>query len=130
MAAIAAAAVAGSLLWSGPFGAADRFSERVERNVRLILDDYEMTRVEARLMRAPLNRTLMLKGPANDLQRSELVRIMASLPSVSEARWGPGRGTMPLFAEGGLAALAGFLVGLFLAYLLDLHRRYNAQWNW
>ena len=27
-------------------------------------------------------------------------------------------------------ALLGFLFGLLLAYLGELHRRHNAQWNW
>ena len=29
-----------------------------------------------------------------------------------------------------LIAVLGFLFGLLLAYLIELHRRYNAQWNW
>lgn len=124
------AALAASVLWSGPLGAGDRFIARVEADARLTLDNYEMTQVSARLGRSPLTRTLMLSGPADDLQRSELVRILGTLPGVSEARWTPGRRALPLVAEGGLAVLAGFLLGLFLAYLLELHRRYNAQWNW
>ena len=32
--------------------------------------------------------------------------------------------------EGGAIAVLGFLFGLLLAYLIELHRRYNAQWNW
>jgi hypothetical protein len=39
-------------------------------------------------------------------------------------------GGTPLIAEGGLIALLGFLVGLLLAYLVELRRRYNAQWSW
>lgn len=125
-----AAAFAGSLLWSGPLDGGDRFIARVERHARLTLDHYEMVQVDARLARSPLTRTLMLKGPADDFQRSELVRLMSSLPGVREARWSPARRTLPLVAEGGLGTLAGFILGLFLAYLLNLHRRYNAQWNW
>ena len=33
-------------------------------------------------------------------------------------------------SKGALVAIAGFLVGLLLAYLVELHRRYNAQWSW
>jgi hypothetical protein len=29
-----------------------------------------------------------------------------------------------------IASLLGFLLGLLLAYLVELRRRYNAQWNW
>ncbi|MDL2341453.1 MAG: hypothetical protein QFB89_09005, partial [Pseudomonadota bacterium] len=90
---------------------------------------YEMTQVQARLARSPLSRELLLTGPADDFQTSELVRIMGSLPAVSKARW-QREPSLPLAAEGALAAIAGFLLGLFLAYLLELHRRYNAQWDW
>ena len=33
-------------------------------------------------------------------------------------------------AEVELAALISFGLGLLLAYLLELRRRYNAQWSW
>lgn len=125
-----AAAIACSLLWSGPMGAGQHFIDRLESDSRLTLDNYEMTAVEARLARSPLSRELVLSGPADDFQRSELVRIMATLPGVSKASWSSPRGALPLIAEGGLAALAGFLLGMFLAYLVELHRRYNAQWDW
>ena len=36
---------------------------------------------------------------------------------------------MPLIVEALGLSLAGFLVGLFLAYLLALHRRANAEWR-
>jgi hypothetical protein len=35
-----------------------------------------------------------------------------------------------LIAEGGIAAILGFLLGLLVAYLMELRRRFNAQWNW
>jgi hypothetical protein len=124
------AALAASLLSSGPLGAGERFIARVEADARLALDNYEMGQVTARLGRAPLTRKLYLSGPADDFQRNGLARILDTVPGVSEARWTPARGGWPLVAEGGLAALAGFLLGLFLAYLVELHRRYNAQWNW
>jgi hypothetical protein len=37
---------------------------------------------------------------------------------------------VPLIVEAAGVAILGFLVGLFLAYLLALHRRHNSQWNW
>ena len=36
---------------------------------------------------------------------------------------------IPLIIEAIGLALAGFLVGLLLAYLLALHRRANAEWR-
>jgi hypothetical protein len=35
-----------------------------------------------------------------------------------------------LIAEGMAVSVLGFLFGLLLAYLFELRRRYNAQWNW
>lgn len=122
--------IAAALLWHGPLGAADRFAGQIERSARQTLDDYEMTRVSARLHRGPLTRRLELSGPADDFQRSELVRIMGGLPGVGRASWSGRGGGTPLIVEGGAVALAGFLIGLLLAYLVELRRRYNAQWKW
>ena len=124
------AAIAAAALWHGPFGAANQFSGRVERGARQALDYYEMTRVTAQLQRNPLSRRLILTGPADDFQHSELVRVLDQLPGVSSVSWSPGGGGFPLIAEGALLAIVGFLVGLLLAYLVELHRRYNAQWKW
>ena len=125
----AAAAIACSLLWSGPLGGAQHFIDRIEGNARQALTYYEMTQIDARLARTPLTRELLLRGPADDFQSSELVRVLSKLPGVSEARWSRGHGA-PLAAQGALAAVAGLILGLFLAYLLELHRRHNAQWDW
>ena len=57
-----AASIAAAALWHGPLGAADRFTARVERGARQALDYYEMTKVTAHLHRAPLTRTLILRG--------------------------------------------------------------------
>jgi ABC-type lipoprotein release transport system permease subunit len=35
-----------------------------------------------------------------------------------------------MIAESAAAAVLGFLLGLLLAYLIELHIRYNAQWDW
>jgi hypothetical protein len=125
----AAATIAVAGLWAGPMHAADLFTERVERAARITLNNYEMYKVTAHLHRAPLSRRLMLAGPGDDFQRSELMRIMALVPGVREARWSGGGG-LPLIAESALVALLGFLLGLLLAYLVELRRRYNAQWDW
>lgn len=117
-------------LWHGPFGAADRFTTLVERSARQTLVHYEMTQVTAHLHHGPLTRRLILSGPADDFQTSELLRIMGELPGVSSAQWSPSPGGIPLFVESTAVALLGFLFGLLLAYLVELRRRYNAQWNW
>jgi len=116
-------------LWHGPLGAADRFRVQVEHDARAVLDHYEMTQVTAHLHRGPLSRRLVLTGPADDFQTTELVRLMGELPGVSSAQWTNDTG-VPLIAEGLAVAMIGFLFGLALAYLNELRRSHNAQWNW
>jgi len=125
-----ALAVAAAALWHGPLGAADRFTVSIEKTARFVLVDWEMGHVQGRLHRGPLTRRLLLAGQADDFQRAELARIMGTIPGVSTANWTPGKGGLPLIAEAALVAVGGFLLGLLLAYLFELRRRYNAQWNW
>ena len=123
-------ALAAAAAWHGPLGAADRFTTKIERQARQALDYYEMTKVTAHLHRGPLTRRLILSGPADDFQTSELARLLGQLPGVSSVSWSDRTGGIPLIAEGELAAILGFLGGLLIAYLIELRRRYNAQWTW
>lgn len=125
----AALALVATALWHGPGGAAARLATAVERQARTTLDDFEMTQVQAHLHRGPLSRRLLLSGPADDFQRSELVRIMSAVPGVGTATWDQSSG-IPLILEAELLSALGFLVGLLLAYGVELRRRYNAQWEW
>lgn len=125
-----AASISAAAIWHGPAGAGASFAARVERVAHQTLRDYEMSQIQARLGRDPLTRQLRLSGPADDFQRSELVRLLGDLPGVSRASWSSDDRAMPLIAEGGLTALGGYLLGLLLAYLVALRRRYNAQWEW
>jgi hypothetical protein len=122
-------AIALAALWHGPLGAADRYYAAVERSVRQTIVYWDIPQVSGHLHQRPLTRTIMLSGPADDFQRSELVRIIGDVPGVERATWS-GNGGVPLIAEGAAAALLGFLLGLLVAYLRELRRRYNAQWNW
>ncbi len=126
----AVVSIALAALWHGPLGAADRLAADVERDVRATIVYNEIPEVSGHLHHGPLTRRILLSGPADDFQRSELVRIIGEVPGVSSARWSPDGGGVPLIAEGEGAALAGFLLGLIVAYLIELRRRYNAQWNW
>ena len=123
-------ALALALLWHGPAGAADRFAAEVERDLHGALVHYEMTQVHAHLHHGPLTRRVLLSGPADDFQRSELVRLLNQVPGVSDTRWSSDGGGLPLILEGLAVAVLGFLLGLLLAYLVELRRRYNEQWNW
>jgi hypothetical protein len=98
--------------------------------VKLTLENYEMTAVTARLQQSPMTRTLALSGTADDFQRGELVRVLSTISGVSGATWSDKRRGWPLLLEGMLAALGGYLFGLLLAHLVELRRRYNAQWTW
>ena len=84
------AAVLGlTALWHGPLGAGERLAQRAEARARHTLDDYELPRIQAKMQRGPLTRRLILSGPADDFQRSELVRILDEIPGVLEVRWDP-----------------------------------------
>lgn len=122
-------AIALAALWHGPLGAADRYTSEVERSVRETIIYWDIPQVSGHLHHAPLTRTVHLSGPADDFQRSELVRIIGEVPGVENATWTNGGG-VPLIIEGAVAAILGFLLGLLVAYLRELRRRYNAQWNW
>lgn len=123
-------AVGAAAAWNGPLGASGRFSATIERQAREALDHYEMPNVSAHLHRAPLTRRLILVGKVDEWQRGELVRLFSQLPGVSRAAWSEEDAGVPLIVEAMLAAIGGFLFGLLLAYLVELRRRYNAQWNW
>lgn len=84
-----AATVSFTALWHGPLGTGERFAQRVEKEARIRLDRDEMVQVQARVQRAPLSRRLVLSGPADDFQRSELVRRLDEIPGVLEVRWDP-----------------------------------------
>ena len=117
-------------LWHGPAGAADRFSAEVERGIRQTIVYWEIPQVSGHLHHDPLTRRAILSGPADDFQRSQLAEYVSEVPGVSSASWSAAGGGVPLIIEGAGVALLGFLLGLFGAYLRDIRRRYNAQWNW
>ena len=117
-------------LWHGPLGAANRFTAEVEREVRATLIYYRIPQVSGHLHRKPLTRRIFLSGPADDFQRSELLGIVAELPGVESVTWSQHGAGVPLIIEGAGAGLLGFLLGLIIAYVLELRRRYNMQWDW
>ena len=124
------AAIALAALWHGPAGAADRFTDEVERGIRQTIVYWEIPQVNGHLHHGPLTRRAILSGPADDFQRSQLAQYISQVPGVSSASWSATAAGIPLIVEGAGVALLGFLFGLFGAYLRDIRRRYNAQWNW
>jgi hypothetical protein len=77
-------------LWHGPLGAGEKLTQQSETIARRTLDYYELPMVQAKMQRGPLTRRLILSGPADDFQRSELVRILDETPGVLDVRWDPG----------------------------------------
>jgi hypothetical protein len=128
LAAGAVAMFAGTLLWHGPLGGADRLATSVERIAGDTLAHYEMPQVQARLQRGPLSRQMLLAGAADDFQRREIVRMLREIPGVSGASWSR-RGALPLIVEGLVVALIAYLLGCLLAYAASLHRR-SSQEGW
>jgi hypothetical protein len=127
-----ALALAIGAIWHGPVGTADRFAAALESQAQQVLVNYEMTQVRAEIERGPLRRTILLAGPADDFQRNSLVEIIDLVPGVAHVRWADTAEpfALPLLAEADLGALLFFALGLLLAYLLELRRRYRAQWSW
>lgn len=84
-----AATIGLTAVWHGPLGAGERIAHRIERDARIRLDRDEMHLVQAQVQRGPLARRLILRGPADDFQRGELVRRLDEIPGVLEVRWDP-----------------------------------------
>lgn len=76
-------------LWHGPLGAGDRLARQAETSARRTLDYFELPMIQAHMQRGPLARRLILSGPADNFQRTELVRILDNSPGVLEVRWDP-----------------------------------------
>jgi len=85
----AAAAVGFAALWHGPLGAGERLAMEAETSARATLVKYELPMIQAKMQRGPLSRRLVLSGPADDFQRSELTRILDGTPGVLEVIWDP-----------------------------------------
>ena len=125
-----ALSIIAAVLWHGPLGAAERFAAEVERGAREVLAANDAPNgVNVQIHRGPLTRQLILSGPSNDFQQAEAARLLSQIPGVHDATWTRSAG-IPLIVEGAIAAVLGFLLGLLLAYLVELRRRYNSQWTW
>ena len=61
---------------AGPLGGNRTVATRMEQFTRLQLDYDEMVAVRARVQDGPLRRRLFLSGPADDFQRTAIVRRM------------------------------------------------------
>lgn len=76
-------------LWHGPLGAGDRVAAQIQDSARRQLDRDEMTQVTVQVQRSPLTRRVILRGPADDFQRTEIIQRMEALPGIDDAQWDP-----------------------------------------
>lgn len=121
-----------ALAWHGPGGAGARMARAIETDIAQMLAYYEMNQVTGRLERGPLARRLILAGPADDFQRTQLVIEAEHRPGVGEARWSrtsdPLRYPLPLWFEAMALAAAAFVLGMVLAYAGSLRQREERRW--
>jgi hypothetical protein len=68
-------------------GQAKRLAERGRNHCRTTLDYYELPLIQAKCSAVRLSRRLVLSGPADDFQRSELVRILDERRAFFDVRW-------------------------------------------
>ncbi len=84
-----AATLAASAVWHGPLGTGERLAVHADKIARATLDHYELPAVSGHLQRGPLARVMVLSGPADPFQRTELLRIMGKVPGVNAVHWDP-----------------------------------------
>lgn len=122
-----AATIVSAVLWHGPGGAAERFVARSERDVRDMLEYFELQQVTGTVQRDPVARRIVYAGQADDFQRSELVRLGEDLPGIGEARWSRPKTALsyplPLVVEAIALALGAFLIGLTISAIAWFARR-------
>lgn len=120
-------ALAAAWVFHGPLGTGDAFVTRLETEAREIVKQAEMQRVRVRFEHAPLSRTAILSGDANDFQREGmgslpgLNDLVGGIPGVAGTRWSDdpaAAGGVPMIAEVlGMTAIA-YAIGLLLGALL------------
>ena len=124
----AALTIAMTTTVASPMGGNRAIATTIEHYARQQLDHDEMAGITATVTQGPLRRRLFLAGPADDFQRTEIVRRMEELPGVSEARWNHRQPLFPLpiMIEAILLTLAAYAAGATLSYLVALRRRARA----
>lgn len=123
---LAAALLAG---WAqhGPAGTGQAFIGSLEGQARAAVEKAEVPNVGVSFPRAPLSRTAVFTGPADDFQRNGMGEmpglngVVAAIPGVEKVRWtddSAAKDAMPLLAEVLLAALGVYLIGLGIGWFL------------
>lgn len=124
-------------LYEGPLGRGAAYVDLLQQRAEFVLRNTEGPRVQARMSRSPLSRTVLLCGQTNDLQRNGLRDLpgfdgrMLLIGGISGVVWDPPppspnadtppcRPGGPGEAGGGLPLLVELLGLAVLAWLLGL----------
>lgn len=115
-------------LQHGPLGTGEAFVGGLESQAREIVAETEVKGVGVSFPRAPLSRTAVLAGPANDFQRNGmgslpgLTGMVAAVPGIEKVRWADdpamGGDAPPLLAELLIAVFLAYAIGLGIGWLL------------
>jgi len=124
-----AGALAAGWIAHGPLGQGAAYIGQVEARAQAVVRETAIPGVALRMSRAPLSRTAILSGPANDFQREGIGRLpglngrVGAVSGVSSVRWDAAGGGIPLLAETlALVALA-YLIGIGLGWVFFRPKR-------
>ena len=123
------AAFAVGWIGHGPLGQGSAYIGEVEARAQAQVRAAAIPGVEVRMSRAPLSRTAILSGPANDFQREGIGGMpglngrVAAVKGVSAVRWDAEGGGFPLLAETLILAALAFLIGVGIGWRLFRPRR-------
>ena len=118
------AAFAVGWIGHGPLGRGSAYIGEVEARAQAQVRAAAIPGIEVRMSRAPLSRTAILSGPANDFQREGIGQLpglnerVSGVAGVSAVRWDVEGGGIPLLLEIlGLVMLA-YLIGIGIGWRL------------
>lgn len=129
-----AAALAAGWLFHGPAGGGARFLDALQAHAELRVRYTELPGIRVEMERAPMRRTAILSGPADDFQRNGmgtypgLNERIATVPGIAGVRWaeghrGIGGAGLPLLAETLILCALAFLIGLGIGRLVFGRRK-------
>lgn len=114
-------------LQHGPLGTGEAFVGTLENEARSIVGQAGVAGVGVSFPRAPLSRTAILAGPANDFQRNGmgempgLTGLIGQIDGIEQVRWADdpatGGDALPLITEVLAAVAIAYLIGLGVGWL-------------
>lgn len=120
------AALLAAWLVHGPLGTGEAFVAGMESEARVTVAATEVRGIGVSFPRAPLSRTAILSGDANDFQRNGmgeqpgLTGLIGLVPGVEKVRWADESGSdaLPLLAEVLAAAAVAYAIGILIGWLM------------